>query len=101
MAKSLEQFNQVILRDSTIQEQLKVSTDQVGFAKLMVELGAEKGYSFTTADVEEQLSVGQAVEVRDLCDEELEAVAGGAQVGYTDGCGARGWTTIFGRCSEN
>ncbi|MBD2077121.1 Nif11-like leader peptide family natural product precursor [Phormidium sp. FACHB-592] len=100
MAKTLEQFNQVILRDSTIQEQLKVSTDQVGFAKLMVELGAEKGYSFTTADVEEQLSVGQAVEVRDLCDEELEAVAGGAQAAYA-GITIWGWTTVIGPCREN
>ncbi|MBD2033940.1 Nif11-like leader peptide family natural product precursor [Leptolyngbya sp. FACHB-321] len=101
MAKTLEQFNQVILRDSTIQEQLKVSTDQVGFAKLMVELGAEKGYSFTTADVEEQLSVGQAVEVRDLCDEELEAVAGGAQGANVIGTIGTTWTTVFGPCREN
>ncbi|MBD1847191.1 Nif11 family protein [Cyanobacteria bacterium FACHB-63] len=101
MSKSLEQFNQVILHDSTIQEQLKVSIDQAGFAKLMVELGAEKGYSFTVADVEEQLSVGQAVEVRDLCNEELEAVAGGLQASYTGGCDGRGWTSLFGWCREN
>ncbi|MEP0919655.1 Nif11 family protein [Leptolyngbya sp. DQ-M1] len=101
MAKSLEQFNQVLLNDSTIQEQLKVSIDQAGFAKLMVKLGAEKGYSFTAADVEKQISAGQALGVRDLCNEELEAVAGGLQAAYTGGCDGRGWTSLFGWCREN
>jgi hypothetical protein len=100
MSKSLEQFNQVILHDSTIQEQLKVSIDQAGFAKLMVELGAEKEYRFTIADVEEQLSVSQAVEVRDLCNEELETVVGGAQAAYAE-VSIRGWTTIIGPCDLN
>ena len=93
--QSLEQFYSVVLQDAAIQDQLKTAVDQESFTNLVVELAGKNGFSFTSNQVNEMLA-GQNVGMRELCDEELELVAGGARA--SDGSCGDLWTTLFGPC---
>jgi predicted ribosomally synthesized peptide with nif11-like leader len=79
---NLEYFNQVVAQDQELQEKLKAAIDPETFVKLVVDLGKEKGYSFTTQEVEK--TIIEAEEKKDtealwqeLNERELEVVAGG------------------------
>lgn len=52
MSKKIEEFHQLVIQDSSLKERLKQSSDQESFVKLAVQLGEEKGYSFTPREVE-------------------------------------------------
>lgn len=52
MSKEIEQFHQLVIKDSALKERLKQSSDQESFVKLAVQLGEERGYSFTPSEVE-------------------------------------------------
>ncbi|MCA1992632.1 MAG: Nif11-like leader peptide family natural product precursor [Coleofasciculus sp. S288] len=74
---NLEQFYQDVLQDQALQEQFRTATDPDSMAALAVQLGQEKGYSFTTEEVQAYIDdQGQ-----ELSDELLEAIAGGARAG--------------------
>ncbi len=47
----LELFYEEVLRDYSLQEQLKVATSPESLIKLAVKLGAERGYHFSTEEV--------------------------------------------------
>lgn len=47
----LEPFYNEVVKDRMLQERLKASTDLDSLSELAVELGKEKGYSFTKEDV--------------------------------------------------
>ncbi|MBD2183401.1 Nif11 family protein [Planktothrix sp. FACHB-1355] len=53
--ESLEQFKEVLLKYTTLQERLKATADTESFVKLAVKLGEESGYSFTAEEVKEAL----------------------------------------------
>lgn len=48
---SLEQFYQEVLGDVTLQERLKAATSSEELVSIALQLGAEKGYSFTKEEV--------------------------------------------------
>ncbi len=48
---NLELFYEEVLRDYSLQEQLKVATSPESLIKLAVKLGAERGYHFSTEEV--------------------------------------------------
>lgn len=52
MSKEIEQFHRLVIQDSALKERLKQSSDQESFVKLAVQLGEERGYSFTSSEVE-------------------------------------------------
>lgn len=52
MSKQIEAFHQMVIQDSSLKERLKQSSDQETFVKLAVQLGEEKGYTFTPTEVE-------------------------------------------------
>lgn len=54
----LEQFYTELLKDPMMQERLKAATDPESLCELAVELGKEKGYSFT----KEQALAAMAIE---------------------------------------
>lgn len=82
---SLEQFYQEILKDQALQERLRTVTDRDSMAALAVELGKEKGYSFTIEEVQVYIDEWTASRPQqELSDEQLEAVAGGAAAKYMD-----------------
>ena len=56
MSKQIQQFHELILRDSALKEKLKAATDQASLAKLAVEVGTELGYSFTYKEVERYIN---------------------------------------------
>ena len=77
---SLNQFQNEVMQDSALQEQFKTAaaTSAESLGELAVKLGAERGYSFTTSEVEQALAAQNAAsEAGELSDEDLEAVAGG------------------------
>ena len=57
--ESFEQFRQLVLRDITLQEQLRETPDRESFLKLVLQLGAERGYSFVAEDVEAAIHASQ------------------------------------------
>jgi hypothetical protein len=73
-----------------LQESLRNSPDLKGFTELVVRLGQQEGLSFTAADVAERLAANtQSSAGRELSDQELEAVSGGAiSWGNSYWCGA-------------
>jgi predicted ribosomally synthesized peptide with nif11-like leader len=80
--ENLNQFYQIAAQDQELHEKLKAAIDPEAFAELVVELGEEKGYSFTTQEVER--AIIEAKEKKDtealwqeLNERELEVVAGG------------------------
>lgn len=66
----LEQFYTSVLKDSVLQERLKAATSPENLSELAVELGKEKGYSFTKEEVLAAMAIeaamgGEYVEVGD------------------------------------
>jgi hypothetical protein len=57
--ESFEQFRQLVLRDITLQEQLRETPDRESFLTLVVQLGEERGYHFVAEDVEAAIRDGQ------------------------------------------
>jgi Nif11 domain len=57
----LEQFYLELLKDPMLQERLKVATDPEGLCDLAVELGQEKGYSFTKEEVFAAMAIEVAI----------------------------------------
>lgn len=50
--ESFEQFRQIILQDTALQERLRAITDRRSFVDLLVRVGEELGCHFTPEDVE-------------------------------------------------
>jgi predicted ribosomally synthesized peptide with nif11-like leader len=55
--ENFEQFRQLVLQDTGLQEQLRAISDRDQFVSLTQRLGEERGYSFTIEDVLEALRV--------------------------------------------
>ncbi|MCA1991903.1 MAG: Nif11-like leader peptide family natural product precursor [Coleofasciculus sp. S288] len=85
-------FFQDVENDSALQASLKAASDSGSFAQQAVQLGQEKGYSFTAEEVE---AVMTAIETysdeEELSERELESVAGG---GFSQGFGCVGFRGI-------
>lgn len=67
---NLEQFYQEVLKNPMLQERLKAATDTESLSELAVQLGKEKGYSFTKEEVLAAMAIeaamgGEYVEVGD------------------------------------
>lgn len=50
-----EEFRQVVLQDTSLQKQLRETHNLKAFLSLILQLGEERGYSFTAEDVEDAL----------------------------------------------
>lgn len=57
----LEQFYTEVLKDPMLQERLKAATDPDSLCELAVELGKEKGYSFTKEEVLAAMAIEAAM----------------------------------------
>lgn len=57
----LEQFYLELLKDPMLQERLKAATDPESLCELAVELGKEKGYSFTKEEVFAAMAIEVAI----------------------------------------
>jgi predicted ribosomally synthesized peptide with nif11-like leader len=75
--KNLAKFIEQLQQDTSLQQRLAAVPDKEAQSRLAVELGAQLGYEFTTAEVEELRSQRTQEEKGELDDNELEAVAGG------------------------
>ena len=82
--ESLEQFFQMVSQDLELQEKLKAANTREAYIRLIVELGKEKGYSFTSdfvataLDAAESEAAENGESASQLSEEDLGAVAGGA-----------------------
>ena len=81
--ESLKQFFQMASQDQELQEKLKAAPNREAYISLVVELGKEKGYSFTRAQVMTALDAAESEAAENgklgsqLSEKELETVAGG------------------------
>ena len=57
----LEQFYTELLKDSVLQERLKAATSPESLSELAVELGKEKGFSFTKEEVLAAMAIEAAI----------------------------------------
>lgn len=57
--ESFEQFREMVLRDTVLQERLRETPDRETFITLALRLGEERGYSFTAHDVEAAIRASQ------------------------------------------
>uniref|UniRef100_B8HQH0 Nif11 domain-containing protein n=1 Tax=Cyanothece sp. (strain PCC 7425 / ATCC 29141) TaxID=395961 RepID=B8HQH0_CYAP4 len=88
MSRSLEEFKQQVLQDSSLTEQFKDVSSPEEFVNLAVQLGQQLGYSFTADDVQASLAEQSSTSSVELNDAQLEAIAGGEHTeGYQLSCG--------------
>lgn len=52
MSKQVRQFHQLIVANPALQDRFRNVADRPSFVALVIQLGAEHGYSFTTTEVE-------------------------------------------------
>jgi predicted ribosomally synthesized peptide with nif11-like leader len=76
---NLEQLRQEAAKDLALKERLNKAKDNV---ETIIQIGQEKGYSFTQHEVEEYISKMNDSQ-QEISEEQLESVAGGAA--KTDG----------------
>jgi predicted ribosomally synthesized peptide with nif11-like leader len=57
--ESFEQFRQLVLQDTALQERLRCAPDRDTFLALVLRLGEERGYDFTKEDVEAAIQASQ------------------------------------------
>ena len=57
--ESFEQFCRLVLQDVSLQEKLRAASDFQSFTPLAVQLGGERGFDFTAADVEAARNASQ------------------------------------------
>ncbi|UBF28792.1 Nif11-like leader peptide family natural product precursor [Kovacikia minuta CCNUW1] len=74
----LEQFYTELLTDPMLQERLKAATDPDSLCALAVELGKEKGYSFSKEEALAAMAIesamgGEYLEVETLSHNQIEA----------------------------
>jgi len=77
---SVNQLYQEVMQEPALLEKFQSAPDQESLVNLAVEVGQQKGYSFTAEEVEQALvaqNAASASETGELSDEQLEAVAGG------------------------
>lgn len=92
MQESLQQFFQMVSQDLELQEKLKATNDREAYISLVVELGKEKGYSFTRSQVVAVLDAAELEaasnddEASQLSEQELAAIAGGGMKTSTRQC---------------
>jgi hypothetical protein len=53
--EDFERFREIVLRDLSLQEQLREIVERPVFIQKVVELGANRGFEITPADVEEAM----------------------------------------------
>ena len=76
--ESANQFYQEVMQEPAILQQFQSALDRESLANMAVEVGLQKGYSFTTSEVEQALAAqNAATKTGELSDEQLEVVAGG------------------------
>ncbi len=76
--ESVNQFYQEVMQEPALLEKFQSAPDRESLVNLAVEVGQQKGYSFTLDEVEQALAAQNAAsETGELSDEQLEAVAGG------------------------
>ena len=60
MLRSLEKFYQAVTDDPTLTQRFESITERKNFPKLAVQLGAQKGYTFTASEVEASIEASTA-----------------------------------------
>ncbi len=83
--ENVNQFYQVVLQDSALQQRFQFAPDEESLVKMAVELGQQHGYDFTAEEVIQAIALAQppaeTTGMVELADEQLEAVAGGKMHG--------------------
>ncbi len=79
--ENVNQFYQVVLQDSALQQKFQFTPDEESLVKMAVELGQQQGYDFTSEEAKQALTLAtpSTTGMVELADEQLEAVAGGKQ----------------------
>jgi predicted ribosomally synthesized peptide with nif11-like leader len=57
--ENLDNFRELVLQDLSLQEKLRDIADRTVFLSIVVQLGAQSGYSFTAQEVEAALRASQ------------------------------------------
>lgn len=57
--EEFERFRQAVLQDTNLQQQLRETSDRESFVTLVWELANERGYRFSTADVQDAMQAAQ------------------------------------------
>ena len=79
MTKELKQFFQIASQDQQMQGKLKAAPNREAYLNSCVELGREKGFSFTSDEVATALNGAKKTKAakNELSEKELNTVAGG------------------------
>jgi predicted ribosomally synthesized peptide with nif11-like leader len=95
-AENLKKFEQLVLKNPSLQTKLKDAQNEGNFVKKVVQLGQENGISFTAQEVSARMAAATAARPTggDLSDRELDAMAAG-YTSYGDSilCGYCGKTS--------
>lgn len=74
-------YQEYLPKNKALQTQVDAITNEDEFAKKVLDLGPKAGFSFSRQDVESVMKASeQAILTKELSDDQLDAVAGGASV---------------------
>lgn len=85
----IQKFHEEVVGDPSLQKRLRQATSDSSLISLAMEVGQEKGYSFTKPELEEYIKeVKSTSSDKKLSDEQLEAIVGGRakSVALYDNC---------------
>lgn len=74
---NVERFFEIVQQDEMMKQRVLAASDREAAIRLAVELGSERGLSFTESELEAVIRV--YADVSELSEQELAAVAGGLQ----------------------
>ena len=82
--ENLQKFIKEAGRDPGVEKALRGSSSKGHFADTAVSLGAQKGYSFSAADVDQAMAKANIPDGQQLSEAQLASVAGGAYCSLTE-----------------
>ena len=75
----LQQFQAELLEDSALQERFKAATDTENMCSLVLELGKEKGYSFTREEILAVMAI-ESVDLGEILESDHTVIARGGNI---------------------
>jgi predicted ribosomally synthesized peptide with nif11-like leader len=90
-SEDVKKFHEMVAGDPALQSTLQSTGSVESFKKTAVEIGREKGLSFSEDEVQSHIESNMTGE---LSEDDLKSVAGGS-----GDCGVKKWTYSFPGCS--
>ena len=81
---NLQKFIKDSGRDASVEKALRAAPSKDDYARTAVQLGSQKGYTFTEGEVQQAMANAKIADGQQLSEAQLAAVAGGNLCSFTE-----------------